>query len=226
MNQEEAIFTISYMAGIGHYEIGYDATLSDSERRDNLSKAANRFEEALGTLKLGYVPDKEAEFDCHVRLALVLVSLYYRNNADISQNGLSEELERAVEQLEEALKLDARVGGKFLSDRRVAATILLPLDTLWTSQSLNTYTRLGSLSVVKYLQDRVKLLEYLGGVNLPGVCSMLYLHWSEVGSPSIGEGWLKRAVNGETYEDVAREMFFCSASLQYKKKAQEMLTQW
>ncbi len=160
------------------------------------------------------------------RLGIALVHLNYRSNADISQSGLTNGLCRAVNQLEEALKLDARLLGRFLSDRRVAANILLQLDTLWMSQSSHTYKQSGASPALKYLEEKLRMLEHLRDVNLPGMCSMLFQYWTEVGSPSMGERWLRRAANGETYEDVAKGTFFCSASSQYKKAAQQMLTQW
>lgn len=223
MNPEEAIFEIAYRAGVGHYEISLDDALNETERRESLSSAAFRFEEALTS---GHAPDVEDEFDCRTRLAIVLVHLNYKGNADISQNGLSDGLKKALEQLERALTLDARAGGKFLIDRRVAATILLQLDTLWLSQSSYTYKRFGAVTALKYLEDKLKLLKHLGGVNLPGLCAMLFQYSTETGSPGIGEDWLRRAAKGETYEDVARGTRFYSASSQYKQKAQQMLSQW
>ncbi len=65
MNREDAVFQIAYRAGIGHYEIGYDETLSESERQENLSSATVRFEEALES---GGMPNEEDVFDCRTRL--------------------------------------------------------------------------------------------------------------------------------------------------------------
>jgi hypothetical protein len=54
---------------------------------------------------------------------------------------------------------------------------------------------------------------------------MLFQYWTEIGSPGIGEEWLRRAADGETYEDVASGTRFYSMSIQYKTMAQQMLDQ-
>lgn len=225
MNEEEQ-FIFDYMLGRANLEAALSGQLPESERDDKLSFAAQCFKKALDS---GYVPteeEKESEFDCRVKLALLLVHFNYRGNADISQKGLSETgLERAVKELEEALNIDASLEGQLLSDRRLAADVLLCLDSLWLAQSSHLYKRLGALTALQYLQNKWKSLEHLGSINLPGVCSMLFQYWTEIGNPGIGEDWLRRAADGETFEDVAKGTRFCSASSQYKKIAQEMLAQ-
>src|ERR1051326_268779 len=224
MNPEEQ-FLVSYMLGKTNLELALSDQFGESERNEKLLFAARCFESALDS---GYIPpdDKESELSCRVKLAMLLVQFNYRDNADISRNGLSKGLDRAVRELEEALKIDAHTKGRFLSDRKLAADILLCLDSLWLAQSSHLYKRLGALTALRYLKDKPKLMEHLGSINLPGVCAMLFQYWTETGSPGIGEDWLRRAANGETYEDVARGTAFSSAALQYKKTAQQMLTQW
>ena len=100
------------------------------------------------------------------------------------------------------MKLDAAARGQLLKDRRLAAEILLCLDSLWLAQSSYRYKRFGASGALGYLQDKPKLFEHIG-VNLPGLCAMLFQYWTEVGSLATGEQWLRRATNGETFEDVA-----------------------
>lgn len=222
MNPKQGIFEISYMAGLAHYSSAYDESLSQSERQENLLSAVGRFEEALSE---GLARDQEEEFDCRTRLGIALVQLNYKNNGEISQNGLSNGLARAVEHLEHALKIDANDEGSFLRDRRVAATVLLQLDTLWLAESSHQYKLYGAISALKYVSSKVKLLEHLGGIYLPGVCAVLFQYWTETGSPGIGEEWLRRAAQAETFDDVASGTFFCSTSSQYKNSARQMLNQ-
>lgn len=225
MNQEEQ-FVFDYMLGRTNLELALTGQLTESERNEKLSFAAHCFEQALDSAYVVPEDERETEFDCRVKLAMLLVQFNYRDNADISQNGLSRGLDRAVKELEKALKIDAATKGHFLSDRRLAAEVLLCLDSLWMAQSSHLYKRLGALSALIYLKDKPKLIEHLGSTNLPGVCAMLFHYWTETGSPGVGEDWLRRGARGETYEDVASGTRFCSASSQYKKKAQQMLTQW
>ena len=224
MNQEEQ-FVFDYMLGRANLDFALSDQVSESERREKLFFAARCFEKALDS---GYVPapdEKESEFDCRVTLALLLVEFNYQNNSDISQKGFSSPLKRAATELEKALKIDASANGQFLSDRKLAATILLCLDTLWLAKSSYIYKQSGAAAALKYLQDKSKLLEYLDGICLPGICAMLFQYWTEVGNSGIGEHYLRRSANGETFEDVASGTRFYVLSAHYKRTAQQMLTQ-
>jgi hypothetical protein len=142
-------------------------------------------------------------------------------------------LNRAIEELEKSLMLDTQIEEKMFNDRTVASVAFLPLDTIWMCQSMFIEKQSGVRNVIDYLESKMRLLDYLGDVNLPGTCFMLYTHYmhyleSET-DPSTyyfhrADDWLKRAANRETYEDVAKGTMFCIASLHYKKQAQEKLT--
>jgi hypothetical protein len=224
MNQEEQ-FIVNYMTGLSNLEVALAGQVGESERQEKLLFAARCFERALDS-GYSFPPDeKESEVDCRVKLAMLLVQFNYQDNSTISKSGLSTELARAVKELEETLKLDAAARGQLLKDRRLTAEILLCLDSLWLAQSSYRYKRFGASGALGYLQDKPKLFEHIGDVNLPGLCAMLFQYWTEVGSPATGEQWLRRAANGETFEDVASGTRFCIQSTHYKGMAQRMLSQ-
>jgi hypothetical protein len=224
MNREEQ-FIVNYMTGRSTLEAALAGQAGDSERQEKLLFDARCFERALDS---GYAlpsDEKESEIDCRVKLAMLLVQFNYQDNSTISKSGLSTGLARAVKELEESLKIDAAAQGELLKDRRLAAEILLCLDSLWLAQSSYRYKRFGASGALGYLQDKPKLFEHLVGIDLPGLCAMLFQYWTEVGSPAIGEQWLRRAANGETFEDVASGTRFCIQSAHFKGMAQRMLSQ-
>ncbi len=225
MNEEEKQFVVNYMTGRSTLQAALAGQFSESERQEKLVFASHCFERALASGYLIPSDEKESEFDCRVRLAMLLVQFNYRDNATISKNGLSADLDRAVKELEEAIKIDASIGGELLKDRRLAAEILLCLDSLWLAQSSYRYKRFGASGALGYLQDKPKLLEHLDDINLPGLCAMLFQYWTEVGSPTIGDQWLRRAASAETFEDVASGTQFCAQSTHCKRMAQQMLNQ-
>jgi hypothetical protein len=224
MDKEEQ-FVVNYMTGRSTLEIALASEVDESERQEKLLFAARCFERALASKYEIPSDEKESELDCRVKLAMILVQLNYQDNSTISKNGLSSGLTRAVKELEETLTIDAAAQGQLLKDRRLAAEILLCLDSLWLAQSSYRYKQLGASGALGYLQDKPKLFEHFGGVNLPGLCAMLFQYWTEVGSPGIGKEWLRRAANGETFEDVVSGSRFCIQSTHYKRMAQQMWSQ-
>lgn len=220
-----------------HYIMGstivddvFDKRLSGVEREDKLLSAVRHFEAALKALKS--TPDLDMEQECHRRLGLTLLQLYICDPVEIAASGLHKrpDLERAVNEMEKALELEAKVQEKMFTDRAIASAVLLPLDTIWMYQSMYTDQMLGPEQAVKYLESKMEILDPLGGVNLPGTCFMLHTHYLsclESQSPPSSydsfkaDQYLEKAVNGEAYEDVAAGTTFCVASSHYKKKAQE-----
>jgi hypothetical protein len=217
-------FIVPYMMGRTAFNEAFDSSLSDSKRIESLDQAAYFFDKALGL-----APDEESEMDCHRLLGAVLFTQNFRDPADIARSGLSSfpGLSKSIAEQEKALELDARIGGKFFGDRSIASEVLLRLDTVWSYESFHIDQRSGALQAAKYLEEKLKLLNYLGGVDLPATCFALYLHYSDqkLGQSmyyfSTALDWLKRAPQGEAYEDVAQGSMFGSAALHAKKQAQE-----
>ena len=230
MSEPLTAVMVPYMMGSTTVDEVFDKALSGLEREEKLSSAIFYFEKALEALKAA--PDLDMEQECHRRLGLTLLYLYFRDPVEIAESGLSEypDLKRAVEELETALDLETKVQEKMFTDRNIASAALLPLDTIWMYQSMQINQQSGPQHAVNYLESKVKLLDQLGGVNLPGTCSMLHTHYlsclESQSSPSSydsfkADDFLNRAASGETYEDVAAGTRFCIASSHYKKKAQE-----
>jgi hypothetical protein len=227
MSQSETEFMVRYMMGSTAFDEVLDKKLTGSEREEKLSSAAYYFERALESAM-----DLDSKQECHRRLGIALLYLHFRDPVEIAEAGLSKfpDLSRAVEELETSLALDAQVEEKMFAERDVASNVLLPLDTLWMYESIHVEKQAGPKKAIEYLEAKMRLLEPLGDVNLPGTCSMLHTHYMSYlesqADPSTysfhkAEDWLDRAVNGETYEDVAKGTRFCAASIHYKKKAEE-----
>lgn len=227
MSQSETEFMVRYMMGSTAFDEVFDKQLTGPEREEKLSSAAYHFERALESAS-----DLDSKQECHRRLGIALVYLHFRDPVEIAEAGLSKfpDLSRAVDELETSLALDAQVEEKMFTERDVASNVLLPLDTLWIYESIHVEKQSGPKKAIEYLEAKMRLLEPLGNVNLPGACSMLHTHYMSYlesqANPSTyslqkAEDWLNRAVNGETYEDVAKGTRFYAASLHYKKKAEE-----
>lgn len=228
MSDTEKEYIVRYMMGRTAFDAAFDTSRSDSDRVEQLDQAAWFFEEALKS-----APDEESEMDCHRLLGAVLFTQNFCNPVEIGKSGLSSfpGLNKAVAEQEKALELDARIGGKFFSDRAIASEVLLRLDTVWSYESFHIDQQSGASEAAKYLEAKLKLLDYLGGIKLPGTCFALFMHYSdqELGSSeyyfAMALNWLQHAANAESFDDAASGLFY-SAALEWKRKAKEQLAQF
>src|SRR5436305_5911222 len=174
MSQQDTAFWARYMMGSQAFDEVFDNGLSGSEREDKLSSAAHYFGEASK-----FAPDLDMQQECHRRLGVTLLYLHFHDPVDIANSGLLSlpNLNGAIEELELSLALDTKLEKKTFTDRSVAAVVLLPLDTIWMYQTMFLEKQAGVRGAIDYLESKLKLLDYLGGVNLPGVCFILHMNY-------------------------------------------------
>jgi hypothetical protein len=195
-----------HLEGISIYERSLDGKLSDSQKTGLQKQCVALFQEAL---KAGL--DASTEIQCRLVLGLVLFDQYGEQFSELSQKELSglRGLNEAVSTLENALMLDARRGTKVFIDRVPQSMAVLRLNAVWQSQGLYIKNRFGPERKLSYLQEKLELLEYLGGVKPPSVCiSLAFYYRDDVKDRQLTLEWLKNAVAADDYADVDGESSF------------------
>lgn len=162
------------------------------------------------SLKLGL--DAKTDIECRGTLGVALFDLYREQFSDLSELGLSSSkmkgLNEAVTTLEDALKLDTERGTKVFFERVPQCITILRLNAVWQSQSFYVKNQFGLEKKLHYLQEKLKLLEYLDGVKPPSLCLSIAFYYKDVGDRPHTLEWLKNAAEADIYTDVDGESLF------------------
>jgi len=206
MAEEASSADALYAAGVMLWESSLKAQLGSAEETKTRKECVRLFEEAL---EAGL--DASTDIQCRLALGVVLLDIYREQFSALSQSDLGRlaGLNEAVSTLEEALVLDADKGTKVFINRVPQSMALLRLNAIWQQQAFNIKKQHGPERKVSYLQERLKLLDYLGGVKPPGVCIGLAFHYrDDAHNRPLTLEWLKHAAEADTYGDIDGESSF------------------
>ena len=226
-----------YLEGLSMYESSLTMAAGDS-KYDNLPReeaerllevqmakeaelqkqAIKLFEQALNA---GL--DAKAEIRCRQALGIALLKINEGVIDFITNSGLDSfpELNNGVIELEKSLALDAQRGARVFADRNSQRTTLQRLDVVWQRQSLYLKDRFGPEKKLSYLQGKLTLLDYLGGVRLPGLCLSLAFYYKDVGNRPLTLEWLKNAAAADDYGDLNNNNFFYEVARDNKARAKK-----
>jgi hypothetical protein len=175
------------------------------------------FEKALST-----VLDERTEIQCRLKLGVVLFDMDLSFDF-IVNSGLDNfpELRKAVTQLEQALALDAQRGTGIFTDRIPQSDVLQRLDVIWQRQSLYLKNQFGNDKKLSYLQEKLNLLDFLGGVKPAGLCLSFAFYYKDVRNRDLTLEWLRSAAAADDYGDLDSKSFFHNVAMDNKQRAEK-----
>jgi len=167
--------------------------------------------------------DAKAEIRCRQALGIALLKINEGVIDFIANSGLDSfpELKNGVIELEKSLELDAERGTGVFADRNPQSTTLQRLDVVWQRQSLYLKNQFGPEKKLSYLQGKLALLDYLGGVTPPGLCLSFAFHYKDVRNRPLTLEWLKNAAAADDYGDVDNKSFFYEVAHDNKERAKK-----
>ncbi len=191
-----------------------------SKETELLKQSIKLFEQALSARL-----DDRSEILCRRALGLALFDLDSARAAIdfVVNSGLSSftELDKAVAQLEQALALDVQRATRVMFERTLRSAVLQRLDVVWQRQSLYLKNQFGSEKKLSYLQEKLNLLNYLGGVKPPGLCLSFAFHYKDVHNRPLTLEWLKNAAAADDYGDLENKSFFHDVATDNKQRAEK-----
>lgn len=208
-----------YREGWSTYEsyLTSNAT-SESELMAMLDHSIGSLERALKSEL-----DPTTEILCRAALGIVLFEKGEASLDFVANSGLGKfpELDRAVTQLETALRSDAERAMRVFFDRAQQIKAILRLDAVWQRQSVYVKNQFGPEKKLSYLGEKLNLLDYLGGVRPPGLCLSLAFHYRDAGDRGLTLEWLKNAAEADDYGDLDNKSFFYENAHDNRQRAQK-----
>jgi hypothetical protein len=167
--------------------------------------------------------DANAEIQCRQALGIALFKINEGLIDFVTNSGLDNfpELNKGVIELEKSLALDAQRGTRVFADRNPQSATLQRLDVVWQRQSLYLKNQFGPEKKLSYLQGKLTLLDYLGGVRLPGLCLSLAFYYKDVRNRPLTLEWLKNAAAADDYGDLDNKSFFYDVAHDNKARAKK-----
>lgn len=208
-----------YREGLSRYESYLtNDTLSESELSQALEESIDLLQRALDAQL-----DVPTEIQCRRALGVALFELNEGLLDFVAKSGIGEYqgLDRAVTELETVLKLDAKGGTRLFVDRVPQSIVLLRLDAVWQRQSLYLKNQFGPEKKLSYLQEKLNLIDYLGGVRPPGLCLSLAFHYRDVGNRPLTLEWLKNAAIADDYGELDNKSIYHEIAQDNKRRAQK-----
>ena len=175
--------------------------LDEAQKKQEFQRAIELFDQALALGIQG-----ENEIRCHKELGELL---FEHTPESEGMDGIVKEgvdalpnLHRTLTELERALLQDSQTGGLVFKDRLEQSLFLPKLDFIWSWQAVHLKKTHGPRSAVSYLEGKIRMLDYLGEVNLPGTSFHLGRYNIESDNRDVGVEWLRRTLTAEDYGDV------------------------
>jgi tetratricopeptide (TPR) repeat protein len=185
-----------------------EALFAFAEKQDRESHLKKAIEWHNKALSLGL--SKEKEVSCRVNLSeLLLYQVFtYAYQTEVAQM-LKTDLQhlptvkRAIAEAELALRLDAHAETSELKSERSAQARILPeLDVLWRFHARYLKDTFSNERKLSYIQEKLKLIEYIEGLYLPGMCLSLADYYYDTHNPELAHEWLQKCIKAEDYSDV------------------------
>lgn len=167
--------------------------------------------------------DAKVEIQCRRALGIALFKIAEGLTDFVTNSGLANfpALNQGVTELERALTLDAQRGTRVFVDRIPQSTTLQRLDVVWQRQSLYLKNQFGPEKKLSYLQGKLTLLDFLGGVRPPGLCLSLAFYYKDVRNRPLTLEWLKNAAAADDYGDLDNQSFFYEVAHDNKRRAKK-----